>query len=117
MADEKLKELHESRRTLTEDEITTERTQRRRSFLTAAGALVAGGALAVALGGRAGALAQSDDPDKPRDPDKPQDPDKTRDPDKAREPDKVKDPDKVRDPDRKKRGDPDRKKYPPDPGR
>ena len=119
MADQKLNELPESRHTLTDDDITTERTARRRSFLTAAGAVLAGGAVAIALGGRADALAQGTDPDKVRDPDKVKDPDKVRDPDKVKNPDKVRDPDKVKhmrgDPDRGKhmRGDPDKKKPPP----
>lgn len=131
MAEEKFKTLHESRHTLTDDQITTERTLRRRSFLTAAGALVAGGAVAIALGGSADAVAQSSDPDKVRDPDKIKDPNKARDPGKVRDPNKVRDPDKVRDPNkagdpdkvrdpdkmRHKPGDPDRKKHPPDPGK
>lgn len=111
MADEESKKLEESKKTLTDGEITTERTLGRRSFLTAVGAVVAGGAAALALGDRLKAATplQSTDPDKkPADPDKkPADPDKPRDPDKT-------DPDKKRpDPDKKKKGDPDKKKKKP----
>lgn len=112
MADEKPKAPDESRHTLTDDQITTERTLRRRSFLTAAGALVAGGAVAVALGGGADALAQSTDPDRVRDPDKVREPDKVRDPHRVREPDRMKEPDKVRDPDKLRHlREPDRRKH------
>ncbi|MGH9735857.1 MAG: hypothetical protein ACRD8A_14855 [Candidatus Acidiferrales bacterium] len=117
MADEKSGKIEQSKKTLTDDQITTERTLGRRSFLTAVGAVVAGGAAALALGERLNASvpggAQSMDPDKkPSDPDKkPGDPDKT-DPDKKKK--KMKDPDKrkMKDPDKKK-GDPDKKKVRP----
>lgn len=111
-----------SARTLTDEQIVTEKTVPRRSFLARTGAVLFGGATALLLGRTAGAQAQ--DPDKPRtpDPDKPQDPDKPRrqDPDKPRpqDPDKPRqyDPDKPRpqDPDKPRSGDPDKPK-PPDP--
>lgn len=120
MADEKTQKTDQSKKTLTDDQITSERTLGRRSFLTAVGAVVAGGAAALALGNRLNASVpvrgQSMDPDKkPSDPDKkPSDPDKMKDPDKKKmkDPDKrkMKDPDKKRhDPDKKKPGDPDKK--------
>ncbi|HEX5423635.1 MAG TPA: hypothetical protein VFW94_08805 [Candidatus Acidoferrales bacterium] len=121
MADEKTEKTEQSKKKLTEDQITTERTLGRRSFLTAVGAVVAGGAAALALGDRLNASvpgrAQSMDPDKkPADPDKkPGDPDKKpSDPDKKKmgDPDKKKRPDpdkKRRDPHKKKPGDPDKK--------
>lgn len=118
MADEKSKKPEESKKTLTDDQVTREGTLGRRSFLTSVGAVVAGGAAALALGDRLGAAvpgrAQSTDPDKkPADPDKkPADPDKKpADPDRK----KVKDPDKTDgDKDKKKRPDPDKKKGDPD---
>lgn len=121
MADEKPQKIEQSKKTLTDDRITTERTLGRRSFLTAVGAVVAGGAAALALGDRLNASvparAQSTDPDKkPADPDKkPGDPDKPGDTDKTdRHKKKMKDPDKrkMKDPDKKK-GDPDKKKMKP----
>jgi len=45
----------ESPRTLTDEEMVTERRVARRSFLTAAGTLLAGGALAIVSGRRAAA--------------------------------------------------------------
>jgi outer membrane biosynthesis protein TonB len=112
VADEKSKKLEESKKTLTDGEITTERTLGRRSFLTAVGAVVAGGAAALALGDTLDAAlrTQSTDPDKkPTDPDK-----KPADPDKKPDPDKKKKKKKKGDPDKKKRPDPDKK---PDPDR
>lgn len=121
MADDKPQKTEQSKKTLTNDQVTSERTLGRRSFLTAVGAVVAGGAAALALGDRLNASvparAQSMDPNKkPSDPDKkPGDPDKKPgDPDKK----KMKDPDKRKmehrdkkrhDPDKKKPGDPDKK--------
>src|SRR6185437_6193111 len=85
---------NQSLQTLRDDQIVTETAVPRRSFLTATGAILVGGAAALVLGRTA--IAQSQDPDKPRnpDPDKPQDPDKPRsqDPDKPR----PQDPDKPR---------------------
>ena len=101
-------------RTLTDDQIVTEQTLPRRSFLSRTGALL-GGATGIVSGLRASGLHHSaqDDPDKkPADPDKkPADPDKKpADPDK-----KPGDPDKrPADPD-KKPADPDKK--PDDPHR
>jgi hypothetical protein len=67
MADENSEKLQEAKQTLTDSQITSERTIGRRSFLTAVGAIVAGGAAALALGDRLnGAVAgrqQSSDPD------------------------------------------------------
>ncbi|HEV2206677.1 MAG TPA: hypothetical protein VGR36_09060 [Candidatus Acidoferrales bacterium] len=112
MADEKSDKPKQS---LTDDQIVTERTLGRRSFLTSVGAIVAGGAAALALGNRLDAATtaqQQNDPDK-----KPSDPDQT---DKKKtDPDKKKgDPDrtdkKKGDPDKKKRPDPDKKKGDPD---
>jgi hypothetical protein len=108
----------QSPQTLTDEQIVTEKTIPRRSFLAATGAALVGGAAALVLRNTAG--AQTQDPDKPRnpDPDKPQDPDKPRrndpdkprrgdpdkprpqDPDKPRDPDKPKEPDKPKDPDK-----------------
>ena len=109
------------KQSLTDDQIVTERTLGRRSFLTSVGAIVAGGAAALALGNRLDAATtaqQQNDPDKKTDPDKkPSDPDQT---DKKKtDPDKKKgDPDrtdkKKGDPDKKKRPDPDKKKGDPD---
>jgi hypothetical protein len=45
----------ESSRTLTDEEMVTERRSARRSFLTAAGTFLAGGALAIVAGRRAAA--------------------------------------------------------------
>ena len=56
MADEKRNAVNpESPRTLTDDQIVTERKLPRRSFLSAAGTLLAGGAVAIVAGGRASA--------------------------------------------------------------
>jgi len=110
------------KQSLTDDQIVTERTLGRRSFLTSVGAIVAGGAAALALGNRldaATAAQQQNDPDKKTDPDKkPNDPDQT-DKKKTTDPDKkVGDADrtdkKKGDPDKKKRPDPDKKKGDPD---
>ncbi len=78
----------ESLRTVTDDQIVTERKVQRRSFLSTTGALLAGAA-GVVSGVRASAFQDSpqSDPDKkPADPDKkPADPDKKpADPDRAR---------------------------------
>ena len=114
MADEKSEKIDQSKTTLTDDQVTTERALGRRSFLTAMGAIVAGGAAALALGDRLEAAipgrAQSTDPDKkPADPDKkPADPDKKKsDPDKKKTRRKAKN----SDPDKKKvtANDPDKK--------
>ena len=86
--------------TLTDEQITTERPLRRRSFLTAVGALVAGGAAVMVSGGRAVAA----DPDQTDDPDRKKRPD---DPDKPKRPD---------DPDKPRPDDPDRKPPLPPPG-
>ena len=100
-------------RTVTDDQIVTERKVRRRSFLSATGAVLAGAA-GIVSGVRASGLQNSpqSDPDKkPADPDKkPADPDKKpADPDK-----KPADPDKKpADPD-KKPADPDKKPADPD---
>ena len=54
MADENRKVVNqESPGTLTDDQIVTERKLPRRSFLSAAGTLLAGGAVAIVAGGRA----------------------------------------------------------------
>jgi len=56
MADEKRKVGdHEPSPTLTDDQIVTERKLPRRSFLAAAGTLLAGGAVAIVAAGRASA--------------------------------------------------------------
>lgn len=121
----------ESARSLTDEQIVTEKSLPRRSFLAATGSVLFAGAAALMLGRTSVAQPQDpdkpkqDDPDKPRrdDPDKPRrdDPDKPRsqDPDRPRtdDPDKARpqDPDKARpaDPDKPKPHDPDK---PPDPG-
>jgi hypothetical protein len=118
--------------TLTDDQIVTERRFGRRSFLTAVGSIVVGGAAALALGETLEAGAQQTDPDakKTTDPDskdakKGTDPDakkksstkkKPGDPD-AKDAKKRNDPDakKPGDPDSKKQSDPDQKKKPGDP--
>ncbi len=101
----------ESSQTLTDDQIVTERKMPRRSFLTAAGALLVGAA-ALASGVRAVAQ-QGTDPDskKATDPDS-KDKKKASDPDKKKKKSKVKanDPDTK---DKKKAADPDKKKTPP----
>lgn len=98
----------ESSRTLTDEQIVTERKMPRRSFLTAAGALLVGAA-ALASGVRAVAQ-QGADPDskKAADPDS-KDKKKT-DPDKKKTKAKANDPDTK---DKKKAADPDKKKTPP----
>lgn len=102
----------ESSRTLTDEQIVTERKMPRRSFLTAAGALLVGAA-ALASGVRAVAQ-QGTDPDskKAADPDskdkKKTDPDKKKAKAKAKA--KANDPDTK---DKKKAADPDKKKTPP----
>src|SRR2546427_10577599 len=56
MADENRKVVNpESPRTLTDDQIVTERKLPRRSFLSAAGTLFAGGAVGIVAAGRASA--------------------------------------------------------------
>ena len=118
---------NQSPQTLRDDQIVTEKAVPRRSFLTATGAILVGGATALVFGRTA--IAQSQDPDKPRnpDPDKPQDPDKprTQDPDKPRSQDpdqqdktRSQDPDqqdktRSQDPDKPKPSDPDKPR--PDP--
>ena len=117
----------EPARSLSDEQIVTEKSLPRRSFLAATGSVLFAGAAALVLGRTSVAQPQDpdkpkqDDPDKPRrdDPDKPRpqdDPDKPRpqDPDKARpqDPDKPRDPDKSRDPDKARPSDPDK---PPDP--
>ena len=110
----------ESARTLTDQQIVTKRKLPTRKFLTAAGMVLATGALAVVSGAQA--TAQTADPDKakadsaaaqtqkPKDPDKKKagDPDskkktgaKAADPDKAKK-DKAKAAEKPADPDAKK---------------
>ena len=137
MSEEKPESARDSKQTLRDDQIVTERTFGRRSFLTAVGSMVVGGAAALALGDTLQAAAQQSDPDakKASDPDakdekKQSDPDakkkasakkKEADPDakdakKASDPDakkKSSDPDskkKSSDPDSKKASDPDQKK-------
>src|SRR5215471_14966496 len=98
--------------TLTDDQIVTEKSLPRRSFLAATSVALVGGAAALVLG--TNALGQSQDPDKgnKQDPDKAksQDPDKV----KAQHPSKAKahDPDKAKaqDPDKPKNQDPDKPK-------
>src|SRR5262252_778914 len=83
MSEENSEKARDPKRTLTDDQIITERTCGRRSFLTAVGSIVVGGAAAVALGDALEAAAQQQsDPDtkKAADPDskdakKPSDPD------------------------------------------
>jgi hypothetical protein len=119
---------NEAPETLTDEQIISEKTVARRSFLARTGAVLVGGAAALVLGKTA--VAQSQDPDKPRnpDPDKSQDPDKPRqqDPDKPRsqDPDQAdktrpQDPDQAdkarpQDPDKPRPQDPD-KERPQDP--
>lgn len=63
MAEKNAEEMNrEASQTLADDEIVTERTFSRRSFLTATGALMAG-AVALAAGVRAMGQAQGSDPD------------------------------------------------------
>jgi hypothetical protein len=62
MSDEKRKAVNqEPARTLTDGEIVTERKLPRRSFLTAAGTVLAGGALAIVSGTRAAAQQPDSD--------------------------------------------------------
>ena len=112
--------LNQAPKTITDEQIVTEKSVPRRFFLTATGAVLVGGAAALVLGTRA--IGQSEDPDKA----KAQDPDKAKahDPDKAKtkrgaktksqDPDKAKtqDPDKAKtqDPDKAKVQDPDKPK-------
>ena|SRR5215813_12283480 len=129
MSEENSKKARDSKLTLSNDQISTERTFGRRSFLTAVGSIVVGGAAALALGDALEAAAQQpSDPDaKPTDPDskdakKPSDPDakkkvstnkkKNADPDakKPSDPDAKKGSKKGSDPDAKKASDPDQKK-------
>jgi len=127
MSEENSESARGSKRTLRDDEIVTERTFGRRSFLTTVGSIVVGGAAALALGDTLEAAAQQSDPDakKAIDPDskdakKRSDPDakkksstktKQGDPD-AKDAKKPSDPDtkKSSDPDSKKPSDPDKKK-------
>jgi hypothetical protein len=113
-------------RTLTDDQMVTEKSLPRRSFLAVTRAVLVGGAAALVLGTKA--IGQSQDPDKGNSQDKAQsqDPDKAKsqDPDKAKaqhpakakakHPDKAKaqDPDKAKaqDPDKPKSQDPDKPK-------
>ncbi len=96
----------ESSQTLTDEQIVTERKMPRRSFLTAAGALLVGAA-ALASGVRAVAQ-QGSDPDskKAADPD-------TKDKKKASDPDKKKKKTKTSATKGKKAADPDKKKKAP----
>jgi len=77
MSDNKQAADLESRRSISDDEIVTERKLVRRSFLSKTGAVLAGAA-GVVVGARAWARNSAQDPDKrPADPDKrPEDPDK-----------------------------------------
>ena len=95
MSEEKSESARDSKRTLRDDQIVTERTFGRRSFLTSVGSIVVGGAAALALGDALEAAAQQSDPDAK----------KTADPDS-------KDAKKSSDPDSKKASDPDQKKKP-----
>src|SRR6516164_1904316 len=88
--------LNQAPKTITDEQIVTEKSVPRRSFLTATGAVLVGGAAALVLGKRA--IGQSEDPDKA----KAQDPDKA----KAQDPDKA----KAQDPDKAKAQDPDKAK-------
>jgi hypothetical protein len=110
----------ESLRTVTDDEIVTERKLPRRSFLSRTGAVLAGAA-GIVSGVRAAAphSPQQDDPDKkPADPDKkPADPNKRTDDPHKRADDTHKredDTHKREDDTRKKADDPDKKPADPD---
>jgi len=117
MSKENSEKLRDSTQTLRDDQIITERTFGRRSFLTAVGSIVVGGAAALVLSDALEAAAQQTDPDakKAADPDskdakKPSDPDAKK---KASTTSKKSgDPDakKASDPDAKKPSDPDKKK-------
>jgi hypothetical protein len=128
MSDQKSEKARDSKHTLRDDQIVTERMFGRRSFLTAVGSIVVGGAAAVVLGDTLEAAAQQGDPDakKAADPNskdakKQSDPDakkksntkqKQGDPD-AKDAKKASDPDakkKSSNPDSKKASDPDQKK-------
>ena len=121
MSENKSEKAQNSKRTLTDDQIITERTFGRRSFLTAVGSIVVGGAAALALGDALEAAAQQpSDPDS-KDAKNPSDPDakkkvstkkKNADPDakKPSDPDAKKSNKKSSDPDAKKASDPDQKK-------
>jgi hypothetical protein len=94
-------------RSITDDQIVTERKLPRRSFLSSTGALL-GGAAAIVAGLRASTVKNSgyDDPKPPKDPDQqPADPDKrSGDPDKrSTNPDARREGDKKRDADKKPR--------------
>jgi hypothetical protein len=128
MSDEKSASAQDAKHTLRDDQIVTERTFGRRSFLTAVGSIVVGGAAALVLGDKLQAQAQPSDPDakKATDPDS-KDAKKQSDPDakkksstkkKQGDPD-TKDANKASDPDAKKKksddpakkaSDPDQKK-------
>ncbi len=73
----------EACRSLTDDEIVTERGLSRRSFVTAAGVFLTGGAMALLTGRHA--LAQTGDPNQPPppDPNRPADPNRPTDPNGA----------------------------------
>lgn len=129
VSEEKSKSVRGSKQTLKDDQIVIERTFGRRSFLTAVGSIVVGGAAALALGDTLEVAAQQSDPDakKATDPyskdaKKQGDPDakkksstkrKQGDPD-AKDAKKPSDPDAKKktssDPDSKKASDPDQKK-------
>ena len=82
----------DSLRTLTDEEVVTERRVPRRSFLSASGALVAG-AIGVVLGERASAQS-TDTKSKPNDPPKSGDTDKSADATKSTDGEKSSDADK-----------------------
>ncbi len=109
----------ESPRTLTDDEIVTERKVRRRSFLSTTGAVLIGAAGIVSGASASGLHNPQDDPNKrPADPDKrPADPDKrVDDPHKRPEDRRKKEDDthkRADDPD-KRPANPDRKPADPD---
>jgi hypothetical protein len=127
MSDQRSEKARDSKHTLRDDQIVTERMFGRRSFLTAVGSIVVGGAAAVVLGDTLEAAAQQGDPDakKAADPNskeakKQSDPDakksstkqKQGDPD-AKDAKRASDPDakkKSSNPDSKKASDPDQKK-------
>ena len=106
MADRNSK-LENQKLTLTDDQIVTERKLPRRSFLTAAGTILAGGAAMLVAGTRAAAqdAAKADDPDakKASDPDakKAGDPDAKKSTKKAKKAKKAKKEGMAADPDSK----------------
>src|SRR5215467_6170756 len=107
MSKENSEKARDSKLTLSNDQISTERTFGRRSFLTAVGSIVVGGAAALALGDALEAAAQQ-----PSDPDakkKVSTKKKNADPDakKPSDPDAKKGSKKGSDPDAKKASDPD----------